>query len=152
MEKSNPLIRLRDANETDIDFIFNSWLKSFRDSAFALKIQSPIYFAEQHKVIERLVKHSRVVIACNDSDPSQIFGWICADILQGIFCLHYVYVKHSFRRLGIGKVLLNAFEHEGAGVYTHKTRAMDAFGEKFNLVYHPYILLNKYIPRLEEQE
>lgn len=134
-------IRFRPANEEDISFIFSSWLKSFRNSQFAKNLVNSVYFTEHHKVIEKIVKSSHVIVACNEQDTSQIYGWICAQQVDGIFCLHYIYVKHPFRKMGLARALINFFEHgkDCAGVYTHHTRVFEILAIKFNLIYHPYI-------------
>jgi hypothetical protein len=151
MEQVKPLIRLRPANEEDVNFIFNSWLKSFRNSAFARHIPNSIYYTEQHKLIEKLVKNFSVIIACNDEDASQVYGWICAGEVQNIFCLHYIYVKHSFRSMGIAKLLFNSFKHDPstAGIYTHHCRIADTMASKTNMIYDPYILTNDYIKEVK---
>ncbi len=147
-------IRLRTANPEDIGFIFNSWLKSYRSSSVATKVINTIFFAEQHKLIERLLANATVIIACNDNDPSQIFGWAVAERIQGIFAIHYIYVKHSFRRMGIANELIKAFGHDGseAGIYTHYTAHMDQVAPKYNLLYHPYVLSQNYAKKEPENE
>lgn len=144
MSKVKPHVRLRKANQEDVGFIFNSWLKSYKFSLFAKNITNTIYFAEHHKVIERLLKSNETIIACNDADPTQIYGFVNGGFVDGIFCLNYIYVKQSFRNLGIGKTLLNYFEHDpsSAAVYTHHTRIAERLAAKYNLVYHPYLLIN----------
>lgn len=151
MDKLKPLnerlpIQLRPANPEDIPFIFNSWLKSFRNAYFARQLINTVYFTEQHKVIEKLVKESTILIACNAEEPSQVYGWICAGIIDGITSIHYVYVKHSFRSLGIASLLLDAIkkDKEVAGIYTHHTKAADRLASKLNLLYHPYVLFSTY--------
>ena len=141
---SKPLVRLRKASQEDVGFIFNSWLKSFKNASFCRNVTNTIYYAEHHKVIERLLKSNETIIACNDNDPSQIYGFINAGIIEGIFCLNYIYVKQSFRNFGIGKSLLNAFEHDQthASVFTHHTRMAEKLAAKYNMVYHPYLLIN----------
>lgn len=140
-DKSLP-IRLRAATQEDVPFIFNSWLKSYRQSLFARNITSTVYFSEHHKVLENLLRNSTVAIACDQNDPSTVYGYICAGKIDGVFVLHYVYVKHSFRNLGVGKTLLNAFDHDvnTAAVYTHHTRMAEKLAAKYNLMYHPYLL------------
>jgi len=141
MSKKTPPVRLRKANQEDVGFIFNSWLKSYKYSLFARNITNTIFFAEHHKVIEDLLKKNQTVIACNADDPSQIFGFISAGHVDGILCVNYIYVKQPFRNLGIGKALLNAFEHDPtiAAVYTHHTRMSEKLAAKYNMVYHPYL-------------
>lgn len=144
MSKIKPLVRLRKAGQEDVGFIFNAWLKSFKVSLFAKNITNTIYFSEHHKVIERLLKQNETIIACNNEDPTQIYGFINAGHVDGILCVNYIYVKQSFRNLGIGKALLNAFEHDAgsAAVYTHHTRMAERLAAKYNMVYHPYLLIN----------
>jgi len=141
---STPPIRLRKATQEDVGFIFNAWLKSFKSSLFAKSVPSTIYFAEHHKLIERLLKNQETIIACNHNDTSQIYGFVNAGKVEGIFCVNYIYVKQSFRNLGIAKSLINSFEHDAstAAIYTHSTRMSDKLASKFNFVYHPYILIN----------
>ena len=139
-----PPIRLRKANQEDVNFIFNAWLKSYKFSYFARNITNTIFFAEHHKIIERLLKSYDTIVACNDSDPTQIYGFINAGSTEGIFTLNYVYVKQAFRGLGIAKVLFNAFDPDitTASIYTHHARIADRLSAKYNLVYHPYVMIN----------
>jgi len=140
MKQEIPII-LRPATESDIGFIFNSWLKSYRSSAFAKSIINEVYFENHHKIIERLVQENQVIIACDEKDSNQFYGYICAGKVQDHFICHYMYVKHSFRGLGIGTELLNYFDHdiESISIYTHHTRICDKVAEKYNFVYMPYL-------------
>ena len=145
-------ITLRAADEGDVEFIFSSWLKSYRGSLLFSKVQSSIYFPEMHKLIEKLLTNFPVIVACSSEDPSQIFGWICAGEVQGIFCLHYIYVKHTYRKLGVAKLLFNSFKHDvgSMGLYTHTTKLAEQLAPKYNLIHHPFILLNDYINPVKE--
>ena len=148
------LIKLRKAHPEDASFIFNSWLKSFRFSKFSKEISSTIYFTNHHKVIEYLLKSKTTVIACNNEDPTQIFGYANAGLEEGVLVVNYIYVKESFRRLGLGKILLNAFEHspEAASVFTHKTSIADKLAAKYNMHYHPYLMFPNLDEVIDEEE
>ena len=137
-------IKVRVALEADAPFIFNSWLKSFRENGLARPVSQEIYFTEQHKLIEKLLKRGTTVIACDPKDVSNIYGWACFEQLEGVFTVHYVYVKHSFRALGIGRELLKESAHDfaNASIFTHWTTAALKLHEKYNMLYHPYILIN----------
>lgn len=142
---SNKLpIKLRPANADDVGFIFNSWLKSFRNSALASNMPNEVYFSEHHKVIERILKFYDVIVACNPEDVSQIYGFICGGYTDNILTIHYAYVKHTFRKMGIMREMLNSFEHnpEYASVYTHQSKPAKAIADKYNFIYHPYIGLD----------
>jgi GNAT superfamily N-acetyltransferase len=132
---------IREAETKDVPFIFNSWLKSYRNSNFARPLENTIYFSEHHKVIERVLQHHGVIIACNPEDPSQIYGFLCAGYVDGILVLHYAYVKQPFRKLGIAKALLNCLEQpdDSAILYTHQTRVAQTVAPRYNMIYHPYL-------------
>ena len=138
--KSLP-IRFRAATQEDVSFIFNSWLKSYRNSLFSKNISNTIYYTEQHKLIERLISENKVIVACNTEDPNQLFGYICSGEVEGFYICHYVYVKHTYRNMGIGKQLLKESSHNPlvASLYTHHTRIADRLAPKNNLIYHPYL-------------
>ncbi len=137
-------IRIRRATDGDVPFIFNSWLKSYRNSWFAKLVLNPIYFDQHHKILERLAKTSEILVACNNEDIGQIYGYICAEKIDGVFVLHYCYVKHTFRGMGIAKELLNVFDHKlgDAAFYTHHTRIAESLSPKYSMIYNPYLLLN----------
>ena len=145
---------MRPANEGDVGFIFNSWLKSFRNSEFPNSITNEIYFSEHHKVIERIFKFYDVIIACNDSDPSQIYGFMCAGYTDNVFTLHYVYVKHTFRRMGIAKALATSFNFNPsyASVHTHTCKIAKILAPKYNMMYHPYLAMDPAAYNTNKQE
>lgn len=134
-------IKYRAATQEDVGFIFNSWLKSYRNSNFARFISNTIYYTEQHKIIETLISENKVIVACNEQDSNQLYGYICAGTVEGFLVCHYIYVKHTYRNMGIGKSLLSQMSHDpsNAALYTHHTRVADRLAPKYNLVYHPYL-------------
>lgn len=143
--KQNLPIRIRPVIDVDIPFIFNSWLKCFRESGLMIRsVPNTIYFANHHKILQKLAQRAKIYVADNPKDPSQLYGYICGEYIDGIFVIHFIYVKHRFRRLGIGKTLLNAFNHDlkTAACCSHLT----SMGEKLlfkytNIIYHPYTIL-----------
>lgn len=146
MSKFKPPITVRKGSEEDVPFVFNSWLKCFKASPLCREITSTIYYSEQHKVVERLVLDPRniTLIACNPDNLSQIYGYVCAGHYDGIFTIHFIYVKKPFRNLGIAKAMVDMFDHDfkTAGIYTHQTFTAIKLAPKYNLLYHPYILIN----------
>ena len=142
-DKLADTVRIRPAVEADIPFIFSTWLRSYRDSIFAMNISTTVYYAEHHKIVEKLLKGSEVLVACANDDISELYGYICTENIDGVFVLHYVYVKHSFRHLGIGKQLLAAVNHDStrASMYTHMTKVSRALATKFGFIHSPYLAL-----------
>lgn len=139
-------VQIRPATEEDVPFIFNAWLKSYRKSFFAQPINNTIYFAEHHKVLEHLAKTSTVVVACDPKEPSQLFGFGAGTSKDGITIIHYIYIKHTYRQLGIGKLIAKSLGHEDGKptCYTHQTSSASKLAEKHNLLYHPYLAFPLY--------
>jgi GNAT superfamily N-acetyltransferase len=137
-------IALRAVAQEDVSFIFSSWLKSFRHSLSVKNVAQPIYYSEQHKLIERLFSTSQVLVAANPNDISQIYGYIFYDQYDGIYTCHYVYVKEVFRNLGVAEQLMreSGYRKVAGGMYTHETPVAFREAPNYNLVYHPYLLLN----------
>lgn len=141
MKTTELSIQLRHATIEDVSFIFNSWLKSFRTAPCSISIHNNIYYSEHHKLIERILRSFDVIIAADKEDPTHIYGFIVAGKVQDITTIHYLYVKHTFRRLGIAKALLAHFEipNNEPFFYTHETSVGKVLGKKYLGVYHPYL-------------
>lgn len=122
-------------------FIFNSWLKSFHAAPAAKAILPAIYFDAQHKLIEALLKRCTVLVACSSADSTQLMGYVVVEHMQEVPVLHYAYVKHAFRGLGIAKMLMQNAAVTGNGFYTHRTDAAIKLFDKrqSGLVYNPYL-------------
>jgi ribosomal protein S18 acetylase RimI-like enzyme len=144
-------VKIRAVNQQDVPFIFNSWLKSFRETGYLCNpVSNTIYFENHHKLIQKILQRATVYVACDEKYPDQIFGYIVAEKIEGVFVLHYVYIKHNFRKSGIAKSLLNSFDHDTvhASCCTHLTKAAEKLTPKYNMIYHPYIILVDYEPTL----
>jgi predicted GNAT family acetyltransferase len=107
-------------------------------------VDNTIYFSEHHKLVEKLLKRSTTVIAVDPNDPATIYGYLTYERLEGILVVHYSYVKHTFRGMGVLRQLLKSIEHDWntAGLFTHSTIISARLSLKYNLIYHPYILIN----------
>jgi hypothetical protein len=145
MSKENLPLIIRPANENDVPFIFNSWLRSFRNGTLCRGVDNTIYFTEHHKLIERLLKTAKVQVAADANDIANILGWLCYEEIDGIFTVHYIYTKHTFRCLGVMRQLMKDTGHDftTAGIHTHMTEIFNRLALKYNLLYHPYVLINR---------
>jgi GNAT superfamily N-acetyltransferase len=143
----NSSIRFRDANQADVAFIFNSWLKSNRSSALVQGVSNPVYFAQHHLLIEGLVKTCKVIVAVNADDTSQIFGYIVYDVVEGMPVIHYVYVKQPYRKLGLAALMLEQAQIDGTKPFftTHKPDFRHRMIErKFTIILNPYLAYYAY--------
>jgi GNAT superfamily N-acetyltransferase len=143
---------------TDIDFVFDSWLRSyfhylktkthFQNRELDPNWKDPlldiqVFFPEHRRIIENL--DATVLLAVNPEDTEQIYGWMCASHPnEEAVILHYCFVKQPFRHLGISKELLKASLKEKSRVfYTHFTHSGKEYLFK-NLgecaIYNPYMM------------
>lgn len=140
-------VQIRRATKRDIPFITSSWLKSFRDGYFARGIPNTTYYYHHHRILEQLLPRGITLVVCNEEDPDQILGWCNAEVVDTALVLHYVYIKHPFRKFGLAKrvvELLLETEKPPAVIYTHKTPTASKImkDRDFNWIYNPYLLFN----------
>jgi hypothetical protein len=135
----SPPILLRQMREPDESFVFNSWLRSYRKGVPTAP--SNIYYFGQHKVISDILKRSLVMLAIDPEDHEHIYGWVCYEPRELMTGLHYVYVKHAFRRLGIASTLIDYVKKQcmdsGSDVcYTSRTWAGTQLARKRALIFN----------------
>jgi GNAT superfamily N-acetyltransferase len=127
--------------EEDKNFILNSWLKSYRNAPAVKKMENSAYYHEQGKIIKALLENANVLIACDENDHNNIYGYLVSQRQQGVFIIYYLYTKLPFRNFGIGKKLIQARAHQlgvHAGVYTHHTEAASSLAYKYRFMYNPF--------------
>lgn len=124
---------LRSYRPEDRSFILASWLKSMRDEGSFAKMTNDVYYARVTKRIE-LALRGFITVAHNPEDEEQIYGWICFMPQR----VDYVYVKYTFRGLGIARRLFAAsMPDTGLILATHTGRCFDAVKDRYRLVYDP---------------
>ena len=140
-------VELRAANDTDIEFIVNSWLKSYRWNLHVKEIRDDDYYPGQREVILECLRVSRVAVACLEASPSVIVGWACGDSPDvDASQLDFVYVKREFRKYGIARALVvevAGCPDDGVSTFvTHMTKSFRHWTEKHNCYrYNPYLLM-----------
>lgn len=139
-------IRLRPATEADVPFIFNSWLKCYRHSNNTRGCENPVYFAQHHILLEGLCKRARIMIACNENDIAQIYGYVCSETVEDVLVIHFLYVKEMYRKFGVAAILAAdaGFKREAPVFYTHRTFSSETLEKKFAMVYNPYLAYSAY--------
>lgn len=144
LTRENLPLKIRHATDEDISFIFNSWLKSFRNGALCREVSNTVYFAGHHKLLESLIPKCQLLIACSPEDSSQIYSYIVFTRIDGVFVCHYIYTKHTYRRLGVAKALLEltGYDKKTLSCFTHYMKSLEKKYEKYSMVYHPYLLFS----------
>lgn len=141
-----PLFSVRIAADSDLPFIFNSFLKSFRDSPSVSGVPNTVFYDGHHAVIERLLAHpgARTLVACNAADPAQIYGYAIGRDFGAFKSIDWLYSKHSFRGFGIARSLMMDLVGPHPSpvplYYTHRVKHMDRLLKNRPMAYHPYLL------------
>lgn len=116
------MFNLRDINPKDKDFVFDSWLKSWRTQRAAGVIPNNLYYETTRSVIENLVGRGAVIkVACSLSDPTHIYGYICYEVLSnGDWVVHYLYVKDPYIELNVDKGLMSFIKEKPFITFAYK--------------------------------
>jgi hypothetical protein len=121
---------LRPATESDRRFVVNSWFESYRphvDAGF------DVFAAGHRRHMDALFASTDApVVAADLEDPNVILGWALLNPTKTH--LHYAYVKHPFRRLGVARLLVPPT----VKWYTFRTPAGVSLAKVLQLRYDPW--------------
>ena len=135
------VIVVRGFEAGDKSFLYDAWLKSFKNTSdFAKRIPDGIFFHEHGEKITAMAMRStaRVVVATLDDEPGLILGFAAYEVDPG--CLHYVYVREAWRKVGIARKMLGAAHLSGRVLFSHWTDPCASFVNRkdIELRYDPY--------------
>jgi Acetyltransferase (GNAT) family len=133
---------VREPVDDDLPYLFSTYLECLRkESAQHGQIPGHIFFPNQRRVFEGILRHGRVLVACLDEGPAAIVGWLSyiEDPLNP--ALHFVYTKHPFRRMGVATTLLEAAGLRGNAIqHSHSTVMFKALAKLFKCThFNPYL-------------
>ncbi len=136
-------IKLRGATESDMNFIYNSWLKSYKNSLIGKTMTNDVFFTNHKQVISEILNSplTSIVVAVSPEDNDQILGFACIETSPSYNVLHYVYVKFTFRKFGIASSII-----DGLGGWdrfkfvTHLPKNWKTVSRKHNVHYNPYLV------------
>lgn len=114
---------VREANEADYAYIFDTYLNTWRQSRFAGTIPNHLYFDTQRVVLEDLVARGAVLaVACPEEYPRLVQGWACYELKpapgkEPTAVLHYLYERPGYQT---NAVLLDHIPGIKPGLLTHR--------------------------------
>lgn len=124
-------VTIRDPKPEDINFILSTMLKGlFYGSKFWAEVDQTSFFSNYEPFIKHLMLRSQIKIACLDDDQDVILGYSMANGNT----LHFLFVKKSYRKLGIGKLLYPA----GIDTVSHITDIGNSLRKKLELKFDPW--------------
>lgn len=135
--------KLREALPEDLNFIFHSWISSYKSGKPNHNTPPPFYFQGQHKVIERILRQAKTLLLVEAEHSENVFAYIVYEEIEGIFVLHYAYTKRLYRGFKMIKKLLSEVRKDDkvAGIYTQDSASARFVADKINLFHNPYILM-----------
>lgn len=127
-------ITLREPTADDLGYLFSSWLKSARGEGAHRHMANDVYFGAMKPRVTEALRRGRIVVACNPDDPWAIYGWICFEPSV----IHYVYVKYTFRHLGVARRLFAVANPDGEPVTCTATgRCFEPLRSRYRLSFDP---------------
>lgn len=136
------VLSFRALKETDLNFVLNAWMKSYRDSKRSIK--NAAYFTGQQKLIGALGERRRLIIGCDADAPEWIAGFVCGIPLEdNRILIDYVYVKQPYRERGVAKALIAALGwHPEMGVVaSHWNTVCKIVAARYNIEHDEYYLM-----------
>lgn len=139
-------IKFRPAEIGDVNFILNSFLKSHRTATDDNKrMSNDVYYNIVKQKVVEIIGSNSILVACNAADPEQIFGWVCYR-LDVVPVFHYIYVKYTWRKLGLARLLLSTVYSDikkEAVIHTIASKVTDDNKIKYLLKYDPSFVTKK---------
>ena len=98
------------------------------------------YYNLFKEVVGKALQTSNIIIVCNPDDSSQVYGYLCYKYEDDIPVIQYVYVKFTYRKLGIARDLIKSVIptiKSSPVVVTHANRIFDSLQKSHLLIYKP---------------
>jgi len=130
---------------SDTNFVYSTWLKSYRESLFAQSMSNTVYFKEHAAIITKIMESpdTNVTMIVDKDDDDHLYGYVVASVYPTTSVIHFCYVKYNYRRLGLMDNTLQTLHLINTGtptVVTHIHRNHGFISKRCNLEYNPYLL------------
>ena len=131
-------IKIREMMADDRQLIYSSWIKSLRHVHPYCILDRNWFSAAQHALISCLMERSDALIACDNDDDGQIYGYVVYEPKKNI--MHWVYVKQMFRNMHVGTRLAGEAFKGRQIICSIKTPSILAIAPKWNITFRTYEL------------
>lgn len=135
---------LRQYTDDDESFIYSSFLQSLHSHYPWKFVPKTLYFKPQAKVIEFLLRTSKLLVACFPEDPSEIIGWILFQPVSAAMAIHYIYVKGQWRTKRVASDIIKQVKEDNTLLIT--SHVCDDFGKlkykvpNCKIIYDPFLI------------
>lgn len=106
VEGIHSLVKIRPFAKTDESFVYSTWLHGlyYGNEYYSLVLRDTFY-RSYHKILDHVfsMKHISMQVACLKEDEDVILGYA----VYSERCIHWIYVKASYRKMGLAKRLVS---------------------------------------------
>jgi hypothetical protein len=95
------VIKVRTLDETDLNFLRHSWIKTAKKKQFVKPIEYSNY-------VNARLETAKTLIACDPEEPKLVIGYCIYDHELIYFC----YVRKNFRELGVMRELFRHIRND----------------------------------------
>lgn len=133
--------------ESEINYLMKTWGREER-KRHPVAFPDRLFYPSFGKVMVEVAKRSQCLVACNPDDINQIQGFaIGLPPKDGVFVLHFVYVRPEFRQMGLCREMCAAMGYDASQhelVATHWSKDAEKIDRKGRPIVHlPWAL---YLP------
>ena len=145
--KNQPV--LRQMRATDEAMVIDSWLRSgLQYPIFAsdggrppIRLKPPhgLLLSQNRTFLQKILTSAQVLVLADPEDEDHIIGWICTETVHdgNPACLHFIFVKFNFRRMGMGRRLMRESGLPLKCDVSWRTPALNYF-KKNDFTWNPY--------------
>jgi ribosomal protein S18 acetylase RimI-like enzyme len=139
---------LRDAQPDDLAFCIHAWAQESEQAPAATGVPHQVFAPYQRRLIARVLQGASTTIACSPEASDHAYGFVASGPdYRGHPVVHWVYVKSTFRDMGLGRALLeHALQGRIGGWVTFASqrslsRRAESSLRRYGLTYNPFLLI-----------
>lgn len=137
----NTAIIVRDCTKADLDFVFQTWIRSYQSlSYFAKRVNRDTFFKHYTTLVNDIVDTPGTVIKVAADTESTIFGYIVASDLDTNPCVHFAYVRPEYQRLTIARQLFESLKISKCETSAWTPVMNEIAGKHRIFTYNPFLL------------
>ncbi len=147
-QDDKPNVMVREGNQSDFNYIINSWLEELWNHHPNYLINKNVFNKNYSEIIKKLLSKSHVQVAVDEEDHEHIYGYVIFESINDINIVHWINVKLIFRGFKIAELLMNSVSNFGKTetLITHLPRYLPEkcstkeVLRKYQLKYDPFII------------
>lgn len=126
------------AQDSDMDFVRDSFRKSYRDSPRTGKWPQEAFAIWVADHLDKMAASCRIVVARPDDwGDHGIIGWLAAEQQPEQFVLAYAFVRPLFRKQGVMTSLIKSLEPKGKLVFSCLRPPFSAYVQRLGFAFNP---------------